>query len=401
MTNRIAITCGNCSREQETRPTAKGAARLPRGWKRVKGTVFCAACWKARYVLRAITLPIAGPADRDWKELQAVLDACWRRATTVANHATAELLRRDVVRTPDMEKLPPMERVYLYPGARAVCPEMDTASVVSILQAVERKYRAERYHVLWRRAKAPPSYRYPTPYPVHNRSWSASETDGGALLISVRLDGERRTIRLRTGPRFHRQRSAVRSLIAGDSLPGELAIYRRGGDVMAKLVMWMPRQHRDGRKGGGVLYVKSAPDSLLVYHVDGGPPRYLHADQVRRWVTAYRRRMDRLYDDTKAEKRPTKRKGRGIDEVRTAWGRKQRARLDSHTHEVSAIIASYAARQRVATVAYDDRDRSYLSRYPWHDLRTKLAYKLDERAVGFEVASGAVVGDDTTALDVG
>lgn len=391
----LPIACGRCGREVQTRPTAKGLARLPRGWRRHQETVWCDACWRGAFVLRAITLPVAGPVEGEWKELQSALDACWRNATTVANWAVQELLRNDIVRTPDLTKLPPMPAVYLYPGARAVAPEMDTQSVTSVLRAVESRYRALRMAVIWQRRAAPPTYRYPAPYPVPAVGWSVRETDGGALVLSVRLDGERREIRLRTGPRFVRQREAVRSLIAGESLAGEMSLYRRGSDVLAKLVLWMPRERDRIPKGGGTLYVRTGGDALWTYHVDQGEPRHLFADHVRRWIASYERRMGRLAEDTKAEKRPTKRRGRGIAETRDAWGRKQRARLDSHTHEASAMLAGYAARQRVSTVVYDDTDHGYLPRYPWAALRIKLAYKLEGAGIRLELAAGEPIPDTT------
>lgn len=100
-------------------------------------------------MLRAVTIPVAGPTDCEWQELREALRSCWANATTVANWATTELYKSDIVRTPAMERLPKYpERIYLYPGARRVAPEMDPTSVTSLLQAVESKYRKRRLAVV-------------------------------------------------------------------------------------------------------------------------------------------------------------------------------------------------------------------------------------------------------------
>ncbi|HLS33634.1 MAG TPA: hypothetical protein VK039_08590, partial [Brevibacterium sp.] len=132
-TETIEIRCDRCSRERQARPTKSGEPRLPGGWKRHQDAVWCDACWRRSFALRAITLPVAVPLGAEWKDLRAALRECWGSATQLANWAVTELAKADVVRTPDLEKLPPMPRVYLYPGAREILPEMDTGSIVSLL----------------------------------------------------------------------------------------------------------------------------------------------------------------------------------------------------------------------------------------------------------------------------
>lgn len=396
----LTITCTACGREQRTKPTAKAELRLPRAWKRHRG-VWCASCWSERWVLRAITIPVAGPVDGTWDDLREDLAQCWSCATSVANWAVAELLKADVVRTPEMEKLPAMPRTYLYPGAREVAPDMDTGSVVSLLQQVERRYRARRYQVVWQRRAAPPSYRYPMPYPIHNQRWRARRGPNGEALIEVPLAGRRWTLRLRGGAGFRRQLKAVHALIDEAAVQGELALYQRRGSrgdhrptadvkqpkqLMAKLVMWLPKRERS-KEQSGTLVVRTDPNSLLVYHMDGEEPRYIHADQARRWVAEHRRKLQRTADDTKREKRVPKRQRHQITQKRATWAAKHRRRMDSLTHEVSAMIAGYAERRRAAAVVLDDDDRDYVESFPWHELRTKLAYKLEERGIEFRTAA--------------
>lgn len=392
----ITSRCDRCGSERATKPTAAGAPRLPGGWKRMGERVYCDRCWRASYVLRAITLPIAAPLEGDWKELRAALHECWSNATQLANWAVTELVKADVVRTPDMEKLPPMPRVYLYPGARSILPDMDTASVVSLLQAVEQRYRKARFDVIWRRAASPPSFRYPMPYPVHNQRWSVREEEGRGLILSVPLAGRRWDLVLKTGGRG-RQRAAVRKLIAGEAAAGELAIYERGSNVMAKMVMWLPREDRQ-RGRSGTLYVRTTEDAVWEYRIEDGEPRYLYADHVRQWLAAYKRRSERATHDLKYEKRwPAKVRRRHLQDLEP-MRRKHRARMDTWTHEATAMLAGFADRARVARVVYDDQITSYAD-LPWYQLRERLAYKLDGLGIEFVHAMGEAVAESATPLE--
>jgi hypothetical protein len=51
--------CAICKTEKQTKPTVNGE-RLPKGWKRHNG-VWCQSCWRATFVLRAITIPVLRP----------------------------------------------------------------------------------------------------------------------------------------------------------------------------------------------------------------------------------------------------------------------------------------------------------------------------------------------------
>lgn len=382
--SQAAIRCNSCEKEREVKVTTKGLPRLPRGWKRVQDTVWCDTCWQENYVLRSIVLPIAAPLGADWKDLRAALRQCWSASTQLSNWAVTELAKADVVRTPDMDKLPPMPSVYLYTGARKILPEMDTASVVSVLQAVERRYRKQRFDIIWRRAASLPSYRYPTPYPVSNQRWSVREEEGHGLILNVPLAGKRWELRLRTANR-HRQRAAVRKLINGEAVAGELSIYERGDSVMAKMVMWLPRRTAVSNREG-TLYVRTAEDAVWEYHINEDDFRYYYADHVRRWIAAYKKQCARAIHDSYFESRKVSAKRKRDLALKR---RKHLVRMDSWVHEATAMLAAFADRNRVARVVYDDHITSYAA-LPWSKLRTRLAYKLDELGIEFVHTNGSV-----------
>jgi hypothetical protein len=400
-------TCDRCGGSRAAKP-GKDNIRLPRGWHRHRDALWCEPCWKSAFTLRSATFAVAGPADGTWEEFRAALKECWQASTQLANWAVMTLARRDVTRRPGMDKLPPMPKVELYRLARPDGMEVgDAQSRSCLFRAVEAKYRAARYEVVWRCERALPTFRYPVPYPVHNQSWEARLGDDGEALVNLRLGGRRWTLRLRGGAEFRRQFGQHRQLVKGEALAGELAVYQvettdsahrpgvasrePGGGrravsrVMVKLVGWFPK--REARESEGTLFVRTGPDSLLSYRVDDGDEvayRHQNSDHLRRWVAEHRRKLDRLNEDRKREKRVSKRTRMRMTEAGEAWSRKYNDRLDSHCHEVSAAIAAFAERRRVARVVLDDTDKSYVASFPWAKLRLYLKYKLDERRIAVE-----------------
>ena len=123
---------------------------------------------------RAVSLAVARPVGISWSGLGKILRECWAQTTCLANAAVTELARRDITRTPGMEKLPPWEAVNLYEwftgvkgqpkSGKRTAPERigpgysdqdfwrgAKISVASILRAVQRKYLDERREVVWER----------------------------------------------------------------------------------------------------------------------------------------------------------------------------------------------------------------------------------------------------------
>lgn len=394
-----SLTCDACSRQ------AKGT-RPPPGWHRTTA-VLCPDCWGSRYVLRAITVPIAEPLDGlTWDDFGADIREAWRETTRLSNWALRELAKAD----DPAEKKPP--RIYLYPMAREKYPELPSKSVNSVLHAVERKYRDRRWDIN-RSAESLPTFRYPTPFPIHNQGWKLEEDDGGRMILRFRLGDRRVAVRLRMGPEFKRQRAHLRSYLGGEAHKGELAILGRwvqesshrsgitvrrpgGGNTrrfrtMAKLCLWVPVSDR--KPLDGVLRVRTDPESFLVAvdQSDNVDPWVINADHVRRWVVAHRRRLDRFSDDQKHETRPAKRR-RKMNDAREVFVKKHRDRLDSFCHQASMWLAKYAARRRVSLVEMDTTDRSWVVEFPWFEFLEQVRWKLSERGIELQdVSSGEVV----------
>src|SRR5215475_8999931 len=113
----VAWKCATCSTER-----TKPEKRLPKGWKRQEAEVYCAACWQKRYVLRAIAIPVASPIEMEWPAFRAACRTMWHLTTQASNWMVTEFYARDARRTPEVAKIPAMERQYLYPEARKLFP---------------------------------------------------------------------------------------------------------------------------------------------------------------------------------------------------------------------------------------------------------------------------------------
>jgi hypothetical protein len=379
------------------------------GWHRhpVDEVLLCPRCWGRAYIVRAVTIPVAGPVDGSWAELAAALKSCWQGATSVANWAVTQLRLADVVRTPQMERLPKMPRVYLYPEARRLYPDVDPRSLTQILRSAEAVYRKSRYAAVWQLRAAVPTFRYPYPYPVSHQGWGAHHDAARNAIVAVRLGGRGWSLRLRGGPSFRRQREAFDQIVGGDAVPATLAIFPQSanrGDhrsglvtrgahfrVMARLVAWLPRPSVAARTGtallrtGGASFWTAAFDSR---------EWHLHGDQVRTWVEGHRRRLDRWRDDATSSVAAR----HAVRQLRERAAARQQRRLDSFCQQAVAALVDWVARQGVRTVSYDDTDRSFVRSFPWHALRARLEVKLDERGIALEPAASAAERADVDGL---
>jgi hypothetical protein len=407
-TRPIAITCAGCSVCRTVKSTPKGEARTPTGWKKLGDATYCPLCWRKKYVLRAITMPVSSPLDCSWDDLWQALRLMWRETTDASNWIMTQCYARDVrpvertdgntirhwQRPNEGEKgaLAPFPSVYLYPEMRRLFPHLPSQTCASIQQVVRAKYMALRRDVNWRSDKSLPTHRYPVPFPVPSQGWKPT-IEADQAIVSMRIGDARYRLRLKRGPQFRRQMEAFRRLANGEAVAGELAIYDREG-VMVKMAAWLPRgsptpggsrpvvADRPDQLITGTLAVRTGKDSLLIARnpKDEVLWRY-NGDHLRRWAAEHRNQLQRWSEDQKYEQRPVP----PFAERRQAAVTKFRNRMNSATHEIAAQLAGYASRRHFARVRYDDNDRSYMGDgFPWYRLRTLIAEKLDARGITFE-----------------
>jgi hypothetical protein len=407
------MKCTKCGAAPAKEPklSKAGIERLPRAWKKIDQLLYCPSCWRSLFHLRAITFPIAGPSDpAEWPKLRECLAKAWAQSTQLANWIVIELAKLDVVRDPAMEKLPPFKIPYLYPHARKVCPELDPASVVSILNNIQANYGKRRLDTVWRGAASRQNFRYPFPYPIPGEAWTPrwlSDTER-VPFVRVRIAREVFHLRLRGGKGFRRQLADFAQIVAAPHLRCEMALYRARAhesdhrigikhgmfNIMAKLVAWLPKKERTD-KLAATLLVRTEKERFLVADPDGAHPWIINGDQVLRWQAEHKKRLQHLSEDRKYEKRWPERNGRNMQKRLEEWTLKHRKRMHSWCDQVSASVAKYAARQRVTHVEYEDHENK-TPEFPWFDLRHLISQKLNVLQISFthKEKSDEVISDE-------
>jgi hypothetical protein len=367
------MTCWQCGQEKDS------GNRLPRGWKRdPSGSPLCKTCTAGRYLLRSITLPVAEPLSGSWTEFESAMKTLWVQTTAATNFIYTELYARDVRRL-GQPKMPAMPKTYLYSEIRTRFPDLPPQACASLENAIQAKYRAKRYEIIWLASSSLPTARYPQPFPVHNKAWSLSFDRGNRPVVSLRLDNRRWDLRLRGGARYFRQIAALERLVNGEAMPGEAAIYKTaGGHVLCKLVMRLPRG--EAVSGSGTLLVKTCADKLLAAVNPSGDPIWTYnGDHIRRWIAEYDRKRRRLAEDQKAEHHPVPPFGARRD----AMTNKQHNRMSSAVKEIAAHLVQFAERRKIATVEYDDSERGFVPAFPYFQLANRIEAGLDAVGISF------------------
>lgn len=363
-------------------------------------------------VIRAFELPLQGCMAETWP----LLRECWRHSTELANWCVFELARAD---GPLLDKHPGVKGRKLKGlyGLASETFKMKTGwwagaciSASTICRDVESAYRRERNKVVRLHKQSLRTYRYPYPWPVHASGWKAAGLDeSGKPWIDVALPGGTVRLHLRGGPEFGRQLTLFRCVVKGDLPRLALSIREQpcstgchrphgaekaagGGQsrpmrVMVKMVARLPVLEKPGDR---VLTLCTDPRAFWVAELDGRQAWVLNADHVKRaqdWINAHEDMLDRLSQDTKAERRLRTGRLRQLQEARQKRVQKHHDRVASWLHEITAHVVGFAVRQRVGAVVYHDRDRGFISRFPWARLKGLLADKLKAAGITLHAAT--------------
>ena len=144
--------------------------------------------------------------------------------------------------------------------------------------------------------------------------------------------------------------------------------------------------------GDASLRVQTGSSGLLTAIRDDNEIWAYHADHARRLVSkhaAHLQRLRRLSDDRKAERRKPHRDKRPYDSMVDSVCETDRNRMTSLCHEVSASLVAFARRQRVATIVYDDKDKSFCESFPWAKLSTMIKQKSHAARITVEMVSSS------------
>jgi hypothetical protein len=244
------------------------------------------------------------------------------------------------------------------------------------MRAVEKKWKQVRFDVVWSGRGNVPLFRYPYAYPVHNQAWHAAFLDQRPVL-HVPLAGNRWALRLRGGPEMRRQLAGFRAIVDG-ARQGELRLFKRQKNIMAAMVAHLPEP--EAREGHTML-IHTDADVFLRLECEGRQWAPINADHVRRWIVAHKRFLQRISEDTKFEKRWPARMRENIDDARERRCLKHHNRLATWIDQVTAMLVGFCVRNGAGQVIYDDDATDYMPSFPWHQLKTKLGYKLEAAGI--------------------
>lgn len=408
---RLPLQCDRCSRVVQCKPTAGGNPRPPVGWTLIDDAHYwCSECWDEVYVPRAVTV---GVAPEDWSSFRAAVNPTFAAVRAVANWAYSALHNAEKPREPNAEKMPKKPAVYLYGLAKDHCPfwgSLPASIANAVLRQVEQDYGSDRYEVVWTGARSTRSYQYPAPVPIPAQSWTLEKNDGQYVASMLVANGGRVTV-----PLFVRrhQRAILDHILSVPLVRGACKLIEhrrhnpRGADANGRdssngsryqssiRLMISYYALREGARGTADTQwsVSTTAESLLVA-MDGEDEAWrLHADHAMRVAIrhdAHLSRLSRLSDDRKAETRKPKRDAKPRLAMLRARSDKDKDRLRSACHEISAHLVNVAKRRRVAKILYNDSDKSFCASFPWAMLRLMVDQKARAANIVFEHANGAV-----------
>jgi hypothetical protein len=277
-------------------------------------------------------------------------------------------------------------------------PNLPAQTVAQLENQIRRVYAAQRFELLWLGARSLATMRYPTPLPIPRKGWSLERSPGGAWHLALFLGQRRWQLRLRGGPQLRRQTEVLSQIAEGVVEAGSLVVRQvsaNAGDhrsqalpatrLMVTIPVWIRRVATVVGKGS--LYARPTPDLFLLALADNGCEWRLHGGHIRRVLARSERLHRAIMDDLKEEVRASANHRNALFNRLGAIADRRSGRVSAWLHEASSQLADFAARCRVETVVYDDRDRTGWPSLPWSRFKTLIRQKLDARGISLVEAS--------------
>jgi len=401
------ITCLVCGRTGNQRRTSRGAARLPKGWKRFAKYPYCPRCFRETFVRRLVTLPVVGPVDGDWPTLRQAVQQMWNATTEAANWMSTQYYVRDVRRRSHDVRLGKVPHIYLYPEARLLWPQLPSNTVAALEHEVRLKYLASRYDLVWTCRRPLPTYRYPVPFSIPAKYWTLT-SQNNRWQVSVPMAGRHWTLRLRGGAHMWRQVAFLEQLGQGKAQDAHLSLYQRtvrvsdhrteafrGTRLMCRISAHFPRTLQT--EAQHTLHVRTTPESFLVATL-GKDDWHLMGHQVRRWLAHDERLRRGIVVDLKGV-RASRDEQRGLLERLGKIAGRSRNRLRTWCHEAARRVVDYAVRRRVSLIVYDDHSRDFVQQFPWTLLARFIQEKANQHGITVVLSNhvGATTPRDSSA----
>lgn len=376
-------------------------------------------------VPRSIALPVARAWDDNGavpsERLEDALAQAWTLSTDLANWCAVQCLAVELeagaVSAPGPTPAPPYATYTRLITGQAPLSERWaglTQTAACVCRRVEGAFGRHRRAVLWDRTECVIHFRYPYPWPVHQRAWKALYRDGRPC-VSLALPGAGRLVlELRGGPEFRPHLAHFRALAEGKAKQRELLLCRQrtsAGNVRLTMQEHGPAGApqtyyrvmvriavdrtvgRNGRARAAML-VATGEDCLWRATCNNHPDWRYNGDHALRWLAEHREYLQRMGEDTKPEKRLPRPKRRQLNGARDKRCLKHRRRMRSFCDMAAAMLANHARRCNVARLIYDDSCKQFLGdAAPWAALKKEVKEKLEEYGIAFVAASAAKVAE--------
>jgi hypothetical protein len=362
--------CAECGAE-------RAARRIPPGWKRTDEHVTCGPCYRTRWTLRCVSVPVSNVEEGFWAEMRAG----WKAARRAANRCVRMLYLDDdwgdSVDTPKLPKFPadPSAEQRRYHALRAWAPEYTTVSLCALMNWVRKTYLKRRFD-LWIGKASLPTFRT-VPWMVRKSGWTPDPIGGS---VTITCYQGRRTLDLSASADFAPQRRLLTYAASGEYLRGDAMLCEQGKRIMFRAAVWVPVQARGGATG--TLTVSSDPKALVTFKIgDRRALKPLHMSHLRRSIAAHDEWRQGAAEDTKHEKRwPSHVRRDMLAALDRRCGRENN-RLRTGCQQIAAMIVGYAVRQNLAEIACDFADRGYVPHFPWSQLRASIASAAELRGI--------------------
>lgn len=446
----VTLTCAATGESKQTPLNADGTPKL-NGWKHVDGKYYSPDGFASLFVCRAITVPVdrvvigyKTPFDLpyddpqytvNYREFRKALNVSWKQCAQIGNYYMGRLFSMDTQPIKD-GKLVPMsfsndDRNALSRLCRTVFPDIDSQSLYSMTRAAESRYKQARFDIHIRVAKSVPSYRIPTPLPVHNQSSPISLDDKGRVLVRLRIAGQQFVARLKDDEkRFGRQLAPLRRAALGELRRGDLSIRDKGnGQTLITIPVFVPREKTE--RQDVAMLVRTDPECLIVGEIQGRNIFLLNERHINRWNRKHERfyhswaaqavsetgevlesielpnlkwlvdhhtdLVQRMGEDSKAERRgkvpyhegQTRRERRQHHQnmLRALETRcqKHHERIKDAIHKISRVIVNHAVRRKCCLIAWEDSRRTYMPKFPYAALRVLVEQKAIVHGIKVEV----------------
>lgn len=377
--------CSVCGKE-------KTGERFPSRWKRWADVVICQRCKKQSLVNRVISMPVVSAPKLTQDELYAMFRAAAKEHRVASNVAMREYAKIDEGVDGDgkLKKWKPTNGVYA--SCREAAPGMDTNSLSSLLQRLSGTYSENRFAMHVAGKFSLPSFTRLQPVVIKGGSWKAGFDEHNRPTISVRfgsreaegIRSERHLLRLAGGREFARQLADFRKIVSGEATAADMRLCPRFVDgklkgIMARMCLTTSRRERGERDGEMVVEVGG--ENLLQWN----PLPPIHLDEARGLVIGHRKRIQRLANDLKHERRsPTKRR-ESVSDVQGREAAKYDRAMKTFLERLVSHVVQWAGRQNKAAIRWRVSACKSLPEFPWARLRDMVKIKCDSEGIAFAV----------------